>query len=90
MRPIIEKLQRAGQEIYIVEQGSNPRLVQQYSVGAYPTMVIFNQGTEVKTYIGVVTAKAITEYLEPWTPDNTNLEVDYDFVDGPSVDYKLW
>jgi thioredoxin-like negative regulator of GroEL len=90
MRPIIEELQNAGQEIYIVEQNSNPRLVQQYSVGAYPTMVIFNQGEEVKTYVGVVTAKAITDYLEAWTPDNNNSEVDYDFIDGPSVNYKLW
>ena len=89
MYPLIEDLQDQGYEIFVVYNNTNQQLVREHAVTSYPTMVIYDDGQQVKRYRGPVATDAITKYLnKPKTPNNPD-RVHYDFVDGPSK-YKLW
>lgn len=83
MKPHIQRLQDQGYKIYIADAAWNPKLVQQYKVFKYPTMVIFSKKQAIKTYVGTVKIEAITKYLQKMkTPD-------YDFTNKTST-YRFW
>lgn len=92
MYPIIEALEVEGYEVYVAKRELNLKLVNQYNVSSFPTILIFDDGQMIKR-MGFTTKATILRYLKkPSPPDPFNPEqldrVAYDFVDGPR--YRLW
>ena len=89
MYPHIKDLQSQGYKIFVIYNNANQKLIREHAVTSYPTMVIYDEGQQVKRYRGPVATEAITRYLnKPETPDDPD-RIHYDFVDGPNK-YKLW
>jgi thiol-disulfide isomerase/thioredoxin len=90
MYPIIKKLQQQEYKIYWVYPRKNQKLVRQYKIQKYPTMVIFDNKKVVKKLVGPVATKTITNYLnKPQQSSNNSDHTDYDFISG-LLTYRLW
>ena len=90
MYPIIKELQQQRYKIYWVYPRKNQKLVRQYKVKSYPTMVIFDGKEVVKKFVGAVATKTITKNLnKPKQSPNNSDHTDYNFVSG-LLTYRLW
>ena len=61
MRPIVEKLFEEGYLIDFVDIDSDPDKAKEFSVSSVPTLVLVENGKEIKRWVGVVTDSEIKQ-----------------------------
>ncbi len=61
--PIIERLQKEGYDIQIIDSDKEANLSKQYNISSLPTTIIIKDKKEIKRFIGKITVNELRNYL---------------------------
>jgi thioredoxin-like negative regulator of GroEL len=69
IKPIIKKLQDEGFKIEEINVNQRFELARKYNVSGLPTIVILQDGKEIKRFVGVIEESELRKNLQPNKPD---------------------
>jgi thioredoxin 1 len=87
--PTIEKLRKDGYIVYVLDADKYVEAKEEFEVKSLPTLVVMNDGKEVKRFVGVTGGDTLRENLKtrveqdadkPDTPDTPDNGTDYNFL----------
>lgn len=64
MQPIIEELKTEKYPVVVIDGGVQKQICEAYSVEAFPTFIVFQNGKEIARKQGIVTKEALLELLK--------------------------
>lgn len=80
MHRIMEQVKAEGYIVYFVDIDLAPNAAE-FKITAVPTVIVMDQGKEVRRFVGVTAAEAVTEGVQKKADQKSPKPTDYNFLD---------